>query len=61
MCLYNCILTERNYSESACEEVLELMRECCRKFKGQSICCEGIDIEPKAKPQVSAKQNQTNS
>lgn len=36
--------TENKYQESACQEVLELMRECCRKYKDQSICCEGIDI-----------------
>lgn len=37
-------MTENNYQESACEAVLELMRECCRKYQGRSICCEGIDI-----------------
>lgn len=38
-------LNDNNYQESACEEVLELMRECCRKYKDKSVCCEGIDIE----------------
>lgn len=38
---------ENRFQESACEEVFELMRECCRNYKDQSICCSGIDITVK--------------
>lgn len=47
---------DNNYQESACEEVLALMRECCRKYKSQSICCEGIDIETTTEKPTTAKK-----
>lgn len=51
-----CPSIDNNFQESACEEVIELMRECCRKFKGQSICCEGIDIKTTTKKFDSVKK-----
>lgn len=40
--------SENNFQESACFEVLELMRECCRSLRKdqKSICCEGISLDP---------------
>ncbi|XP_055309540.1 cx9C motif-containing protein 4 [Sitodiplosis mosellana] len=60
-CLIQKCLKENNYQESACVEVLELMRECCRQYKGQSICCEGIDIEPKRNTSKSTNTVNTKS
>lgn len=50
---------ENKFQESACEEVLELMRECCRKYKDQSLCCEGIDIEPSKRKETSGNTNKS--
>jgi Mature-T-Cell Proliferation I type len=38
---------ENNWQESKCSEVLEAMRQCCLKWKGTSLCCEGIEIDDK--------------
>ncbi|PSN40335.1 Cx9C motif-containing protein 4 [Blattella germanica] len=37
-------LHENNYQEGACQEFIELLRDCCRKWSTQSISCSGIDI-----------------
>jgi hypothetical protein len=42
-------LSENNWQESACQEVLESMRQCCLKWKDKSLCCEGIDLNKEYK------------
>ncbi|KAG5672209.1 hypothetical protein PVAND_002353 [Polypedilum vanderplanki] len=43
-CKIQTCLKENKYQEDNCLEVLEQMRQCCIKFKSESLCCEGIDI-----------------
>lgn len=43
-------VSENNYQEEKCQYAIEAMRECCKKWKKESLCCDGIDItERKAK------------
>ena len=37
--------TENNFQEDACQEFIELLRDCCRKWSASSISCSGIDIK----------------
>ncbi|XP_014474874.1 PREDICTED: cx9C motif-containing protein 4 [Dinoponera quadriceps] len=37
-------LNENIYQPSRCQEVIEELRICCRKYSNQSTVCEGINI-----------------
>lgn len=38
-------LRANNYQESACEEAIESMRQCCVKWGTESFVCNGIKTE----------------
>ncbi|XP_044730013.1 cx9C motif-containing protein 4 [Chrysoperla carnea] len=40
-------LQEHNFQEDRCQLEIEELRQCCVKWKSESICCSGIDIPPK--------------
>lgn len=42
-------MEERGYQEPACQQAIEDMRECCRKWGKESFVCGGIDAENKEK------------
>uniref|UniRef100_A0A6M2DQM5 Cx9C motif-containing protein 4 n=1 Tax=Xenopsylla cheopis TaxID=163159 RepID=A0A6M2DQM5_XENCH len=44
-CMIQKCLNENNYQESACTEVIELMRLCCVKWGTKSFVCNGIKTE----------------
>ncbi|KAH8384639.1 hypothetical protein KR093_003769 [Drosophila rubida] len=44
-CRIQACLSENNYQEDRCVEVLEQMRICCLKWHAESLCCSGIDLE----------------
>ncbi|XP_054736547.1 cx9C motif-containing protein 4 [Anastrepha obliqua] len=44
-CKIQACLSENNYQESKCLEVLEQMRLCCLKWHKESTCCSGINLE----------------
>jgi hypothetical protein len=37
--------TENSYQEASCQQFIELLRECCRKWGSASISCSGIDTQ----------------
>ncbi|CAH1992292.1 unnamed protein product [Acanthoscelides obtectus] len=39
-------LCGRDFQEPACQDVIEDMRECCRKWKDKSFVCNGMNITP---------------
>lgn len=47
-------LKENNFQESKCQEFIEYLRECCKKWHSVSISCSGIDIQ-ETHSQVQAK------
>lgn len=53
-------IPENSYQEEKCLEVLEEMRQCCIKWKSQSLCCSGIDIEKKPEVTKKDQDKQTN-
>ncbi|XP_060652081.1 cx9C motif-containing protein 4 [Drosophila nasuta] len=44
-CRIQACLSENNYQEDRCVEVLEQMRVCCLKWHKESLCCSGIDLQ----------------
>ncbi|XP_021931521.1 cx9C motif-containing protein 4 [Zootermopsis nevadensis] len=38
-------LKENNYQEASCQQFIELLKECCRKWGSASISCSGIDTQ----------------
>ncbi|XP_023171206.1 cx9C motif-containing protein 4 isoform X2 [Drosophila hydei] len=44
-CAIQACLTENNFQEYRCSEVLERMRLCCVKWHKESLCCSGINLE----------------
>jgi hypothetical protein len=42
-------LEDNKFQESACQHAIEDLRNCCRKWKGQSVVCDGIKIDPPPK------------
>lgn len=44
-------LFENNYQEGSCLEVLEEMKNCCRKWADVSLCCSGIKVDDKKVPE----------
>ncbi|CAG9816002.1 unnamed protein product [Phaedon cochleariae] len=48
-CKIQACLKENKFQEPACKDVIEEMRECCRKWNDKSFVCGGIDT--KGKPQ----------
>jgi hypothetical protein len=37
--------TENNYQEASCQQFIELLKECCRKWGSASVSCSGIDTQ----------------
>lgn len=40
------LLPENSYQESACQQAIEDMRNCCRKWGELSFVCGGIKTDP---------------
>ncbi|XP_026290316.1 cx9C motif-containing protein 4 [Frankliniella occidentalis] len=45
-CAIQDCLKGHNFQESACEQVIENLRECCRKWKDKSLVCSGMLERP---------------
>ncbi|XP_044269913.1 cx9C motif-containing protein 4 [Tribolium madens] len=42
-------LEDNKFQESACQYAIEDLHNCCRKWKNQSLVCDGIKIAPTPK------------
>ncbi|KAK3912708.1 Cx9C motif-containing protein 4 [Frankliniella fusca] len=45
-CAIQDCLKGHNFQESACEQVIENLRDCCRKWKDKSLVCSGMLERP---------------
>jgi len=54
------VILDNWFQEERCAPILEDMRQCCIKWKSESLCCEGIDIskEPTEEPTQQQQKQQ---
>ncbi|XP_026481892.1 cx9C motif-containing protein 4 isoform X2 [Ctenocephalides felis] len=56
-CMIQKCLSENNFQESACTDVIELMRLCCVKWGTKSFVCNGIKTEKETSSTSSTVEN----
>lgn len=44
-CAIQACLNAHNFQEASCQEAIENLTECCRKWKGKSLVCSGMIVD----------------